>query len=113
MKLTKISGISVCLLTAVSRQMLYCSFVVMAIFPGCSSSGPSGNSTTVTIKEIQWLIDGKPVLKDSPAEGLLVNVRMVNAVFEDSGPLAKTHLPDDFSPDENTTRFIAQMPDYY
>ncbi|MEX2232903.1 MAG: Ig-like domain-containing protein [Cyclobacteriaceae bacterium] len=86
--------------------------VMTAVILGCSST-PSGNATNVTIKDSLWLINGKPVLKDSPAEGLLVNVRMVNAVFEDSGPLAKSHLPKDFDPDENTTRFIAQIQDYY
>ncbi|MEX1238820.1 MAG: Ig-like domain-containing protein [Cyclobacteriaceae bacterium] len=85
----------------------------MAIFFGCSSIEPSGNSTIVTIKENKWLINGKPVLWNSPAEGLLVNVRMVNAVFEDSGPFANSHLPEDFDPDKNATRFIEQIPDYY
>lgn len=42
-----------------------------------------------------------------------MNVRMVNAVFEDTGPHAKNNLPEDFVPDENTARFIARIPDYY
>jgi hypothetical protein len=49
-------------------------------------------------------IDGR-ITYPAPAEGLLMNVRMVNAVFEDrSRP--------EFDPDANTDEFIAQIPDY-
>lgn len=71
------------------------------------------SETVVAIKGSQWLINGQPILKGSPAEGLLMNVRMVNAVFEDTGPMAKEHLPQDFDPEGNTDRFIARIPDYY
>jgi hypothetical protein len=39
------------------------------------------------------------------AEGLLMNVRMVNATFEDRNR-------DDFDPDANTAAFLAVMPEY-
>ncbi|HXW08207.1 MAG TPA: serine hydrolase [Vicinamibacterales bacterium] len=67
--------------------------------------------TRVSIEGSRWLINGRPPHEGSPAEGLLMNVRMVNAVFEDSGPAANTHLPG-FDPVRNTTRFISRLPEY-
>jgi len=52
-----------------------------------------------------WRINGDVTYAGAEAEGLLMNVRMVNATFEDSGR-------DDFDADANTDRFIAQIPDY-
>jgi hypothetical protein len=40
-----------------------------------------------------------------------MNVRMVNAVFEDTGPAAAANIPD-FDPDANTDRFIETIPEY-
>lgn len=101
--------------SASATERLACFFIlpaVISIVLGCSSNGLFGNGTSVGIKDGQWLNNGQVILEGSPAEGLLTNVRMVNAVFEDAGPSAKDHLQD-FDPDENTRRFIEQMPDYY
>jgi hypothetical protein len=51
----------------------------------CQSCQNGGGKTIVEIQGSKWVINGEPVLKGSPAEGLLMNVRMVNAVFEDEG----------------------------
>lgn len=67
--------------------------------------------THIAIDDAGWLIDGRPPHPGSQAEGLLMNVRMVNAVFEDTGPAGRAHLGS-FDPDANTTRFIARMPEY-
>jgi CubicO group peptidase (beta-lactamase class C family) len=67
--------------------------------------------TDVAVDGSHWLIDGRPPHAGRPAEGLLMNVRMVNAFFEDAGPAADAHLGT-FDPDENTARFVARMPDY-
>jgi hypothetical protein len=83
----------------------------LAIMLLCASCGGQDVHTAVGIKGNQWFINGEPVLKGSPAEGLLMNVRMVNAVFEDRGPEA-SHLPKDFDPEKNTAHFISQIPDY-
>jgi CubicO group peptidase (beta-lactamase class C family) len=61
--------------------------------------------TKVTIKDGKWFLDDQITYRGSPAEGLLMNVRMVNATFEDS------NRPD-FDPDGNASEFIAQIPDY-
>lgn len=61
--------------------------------------------TRVGIVGDKWHINGVVTYPGAKAEGLLMNVRMVNAVFEDR------NRPD-FDPDANTNRFIAQVPDY-
>jgi hypothetical protein len=66
----------------------------------------------VSIEGDHWLINGRVVHEGSPAEGLLLNVRMVNTVLEDLGPHADEHLPG-FDPDANTDRFIERIPEYY
>jgi hypothetical protein len=58
---------------------------------------------TIAIKGKQWYLDGAITYPGSPAEGLLMNVRMVNATFEDRNR-------NDF--DANTDAFIAHIPDY-
>ncbi len=61
--------------------------------------------TKVTIKDGQWRLNGEVTYPGSRAEGLLMNVRMVNAVFEDT-------QRSEFDPEANTDEFIAQIPDY-
>lgn len=53
----------------------------------------------------RWHINGQPTYRGTRAEGLLMNVRMVNAIFED-------RKRPDFDPDANTDKFLAQLPDY-
>ncbi|MGN6386347.1 MAG: serine hydrolase [Verrucomicrobiota bacterium] len=62
--------------------------------------------TRVTIDKGAWFVNGRVTNPGSPAEGLLLNVRMVNAIFED-----RAKHPE-YDPDANTTRFIARIPDY-
>jgi CubicO group peptidase (beta-lactamase class C family) len=61
--------------------------------------------TRVAIAKEQWLINGEVTYRRAQAEGLLMNVRMVNAVFEDA-------KRSDFDPAANTNRFIEKIPDY-
>ncbi len=65
----------------------------------------SRGETHVTISGDQWLINGQLTNSGTRAEGLLMNVRMVNATFEDRSK-------PDFDPDANTDRFIAKIPEY-
>lgn len=65
------------------------------------------SATKVSIMDDHWLINKQPTNPGSIAEGLLMNVRMVNATFEDfSGQ------KPDFDPKVNTDQFIASLPDY-
>lgn len=62
--------------------------------------------TTLTIQNTNWLLNHQITYPGAAAEGLLMNVRMVNATFEDRNRT-------DFDPDANTDTFIASIPDYY
>jgi len=68
------------------------------------AAGPR-EPTRVALREGRWFINDRVSNAGSAAEGLLMNVRMVNAVFEDRGK-------PDFDAEANTDRFIARIPDY-
>lgn len=61
--------------------------------------------TEVSLSGTRWFINGRVTNAGSAAEGLLMNVRMVNATFED---LNKS----DFDPEANTRAFLARLPEY-
>ncbi|HRP05199.1 MAG TPA: hypothetical protein PLV87_09830, partial [Opitutaceae bacterium] len=61
--------------------------------------------TEVSLSGTRWFINGRVTNEGSAAEGLLMNVRMVNATFED---LNKS----DFDPEANTRAFLARLPEY-
>ncbi len=65
----------------------------------------AAGGTTVAINGTQWQINGAITYPGTPAEGLLMNVRMVNSTFEDK-------KRTDFDPNENTGRFILKIPQY-
>ena len=62
-------------------------------------------STRVTIDGSRFRINGAVTYPGRPAEGKLMNVRMVNSVFED------TERPS-FNPGANTDEFVGRMRDY-
>jgi len=61
--------------------------------------------TVVSIDGTRWLINGEVTYPGTPAEGLLMNVRMVNSTFEDLNR-------KEFDPEANTDRFLKYLPDY-
>ncbi len=67
--------------------------------------GAMERRTRVAIEGDRWLINGQPIHQGSPAEGRLMNVRMVNATYEDA------NRPD-FDAPANTARFVAAIPNY-
>ena len=71
-----------------------------------SLAAEASSEASVALRGQQWLIDGRPTHQGSAAEGLLLNVRMVNATFEDRARRR------DFDAEANTDRFIARIPDY-
>jgi len=71
------------------------------LFTGCSQ--PAGPS--VEIRGAQWYLNGKITCPGTPAEGLLPNVRMVNATFEDANDPA-------FDSEANTRQFLEHLPEY-
>ncbi len=76
-------------------------------------SNPSfGKSKTiVAIKGDKWMINGSVINKGSPAEGLLMNVRMVNSVFEDRGDKIPAEYKN-FDAVKNTEEFLVRIPEY-
>jgi hypothetical protein len=68
---------------------------------------PAGadGATRVTIDGVRFRINGTLTHRGSLAEGALMNVRMVNSVFEDTGR-------PQFDPDGNTGEFINRMREY-
>lgn len=79
-------------------------------------------NTIVSINEDQFYINGKPTYegrywKGNKIQGLLMNSRMVQGIFDDLNPETRTLFayPDTkkWDPDRNTSEFIASMDDWY
>ncbi|WP_010205307.1 hypothetical protein [Salinibacterium sp. PAMC 21357] len=77
--------------------------------------------TILSIEKTHFLIDGKVVnagrrLGDIPLDGLLLNSRMINGIFDDLTPETRKNwvYPDTgvWDPDRNTDEFIAAMPQW-
>lgn len=73
--------------------------------PPSSRDDRAPRRTRVAIVDGKWQLNGEAAYRGAKADGLLMNVRMVNAVFEDRGR-------PDFDADAITDRFIAKIPDY-
>ncbi len=74
------------------------------------------SGTTVDIENGVFLVDGAPVYAGIPRiEGLLMNARLVQGVFDDLNPETRPlwNYPDGpWDPDRNTAEFLAAMPDW-
>lgn len=79
----------------------------------------SNHRPVVSIKGNMFLIDGEPTYKGrywngNKIEGLLLNSRMVQGVFDDENPETRElfRYPDtgEWDPDRNTDEFVAAMP---
>jgi hypothetical protein len=81
--------------------------VVLVLAGGMAHAGEAGRSprTRISIAGGGWQINGQVTYPGSRAQGLLMNVRMVNSTFGDRNK-------PEFDADANTARFIAQIPDY-
>ncbi len=70
-----------------------------------SSDAAFTPQTHVHMRANQWFINEEVVNRGAPAEGRLMNVRMVNAIFED-------RHRNDLNPDAITDRFLAHLAEY-
>lgn len=70
-----------------------------------SPPAPTGTLTMISIRDGRWHLNDSVTYPDTQAEGLLLNVRMVNSTFEDRNQT-------DFDPDANTASFLARIPEY-
>ncbi|MEC7733718.1 MAG: hypothetical protein VX981_04015 [Chloroflexota bacterium] len=77
--------------------------------------------TKVSIEGNKWIVDGIPTYSDikyrgNSIEGLLLNARMVNAIFDDGNPYTRDiwNYPDtgEWDADRNTNEFVAMLPEY-
>ena len=73
--------------------------------PVAPEPASSIGKTRVTTEGAEFKINGALTYRGKAAEGLLMNVRMVNSVFED------TNRPS-FNPSANTDEFLGRMADY-
>src|SRR5262245_47821738 len=55
----------------------------LGLRPGAAIQDPFMARTHVSLRGARWCINDEPTNRGTRAEGLLMNVRMVNAVFED------------------------------
>jgi len=83
--------------------------VVLLCSPAILAKAIEKPATGVSIRDGRWHINGAVTYRGSAAEGLLMNVRMVNSIFEDT--IDKTR-PKSFDADANTATFLRQIPDY-
>jgi hypothetical protein len=65
--------------------------------------------TKIALVDGRWQINGEVTHAGTRAEGLLLNVRMVNSTYEDRHDATR---PKDFDAEANAARFIAQIPAY-
>lgn len=89
-------------MTTIIRYIV-ASFAVGVLLLAAASAG--AEKTRISIADGQWRLNGGVTYPGTPAEGLLMNVRMVNAVFEDK------NRPS-FDAEGNTSEFIARIPEY-
>jgi hypothetical protein len=81
-------------------------FAVLGLsFVGCTSQ------TEISIDGTKFRLNGELTYEGSrpEARGRLMNVRMVNATFDDENPATR---PEGFDPEENTNAFISSMDEY-
>ncbi len=72
------------------------------------AAAPTGErGTAVSITGTRWMLNGRVTYAGAPAEGLLMNVRMVNAVFED-----RRRKGWEREAEANTKAFVARVPEY-
>ncbi|HEX3983091.1 MAG TPA: hypothetical protein VHX12_05300, partial [Acidisoma sp.] len=75
-------------------------------------------TTILSIREGNFLVNGRPTYADRTydgmkIEGLLLNSRMVNGIFDDLNPETRSlwNYPDGpWDPERNTRDFVAAMP---
>lgn len=85
--------------------------LMISLINGCAVMKNVNPETVVTIRGDKWYINGDVINPGTPAEGLLMNVRMVNSVFEDRGRKAP-EIFTGFKPELNTDAFISMIPEY-
>lgn len=86
-----------------------------------AGAAPPRRRTTVSIREDRFFLNGKPTYEGRTyngmkIEGLLMNARMVQGIFDDLNPETRSRwaYPDTrrWDPERNTREFLAAMPEW-
>ena len=89
---------------------------LLASLGGAAVHAELAAATSVSIAGTRFLVDGQVTYRGAPAEGLLLNSRMVQALYDDDNPLTAGlwAYPDTgrWQPERNTDEFIAALPAY-
>ncbi len=89
---------------------------------GCQSANNAHHNTQVSISQDKFLINGEPTYKGRswqgyPIEGLLMNSRMVQGIFDDTNPetVGLWKYPDTqkWDAERNTKEFLENMETWY
>jgi hypothetical protein len=100
------------------RRVLLCCLVWLAV-PTLVSADPPARRTVVEIRDDAFFVNGEPTYKGrsysgKKVEGLLLNARLVQGIFDDLNPETRAlwKYPDgsDFDAARNTREFVANMP---
>lgn len=77
----------------------------------CAGNSQFTPQTEISIDETNFRINDRITYEEykPEAQGRLMNVRMVNSVFDDENPKTR---PKDFDPEVNTNNFIESMEEY-
>lgn len=108
----------------VIRSIAKASILSLAVLatagPAARAEAPA-RATEVTIRGDAFLVNGQPTYRgrmwqDMKIEGLLLNSRMVQGIFDDLNPQTRAQwaYPDtkEWDPERNTREFLAAMPDW-
>jgi hypothetical protein len=87
----------------ITIRIIFASFVICVLLAAPVSA--TSQRTHISIADSQWHLNGRITYPETSSEGLLMNVRMVNAVFEDKARSG-------FDADENTSEFVNIFPVY-
>src|SRR5215468_10814036 len=90
-------------------QLGWLTFVITSPVALSAESTEKVLVTKVSIVDGKWRLNGELTYRGAKAEGLLMNVRMVNATFEDANDKTR---PKGFDSEANTDAFIKHIPDY-
>jgi hypothetical protein len=95
--------------------------LVVHSFSAVAADGVPARKTEVSIRGDAFYINGKPTYagrtwKGAKIEGLLLNARLVQGIFDDLNPatVGKWAYPDTgkWDPERNTREFVAAMPEW-
>ncbi len=94
---------------------------ILLLASAAAVAGAAQRSTEVSIHGDAFYINGKPTYagrewKGKKIEGLLINARLVQGIFDDLNPqtVGRWAYPDTgrWDPDRNTREFVAAMPEW-